>query len=479
MEKEKIMRIQERINAVTGICLTEDKDLTVAITELAEKRNLSPEEYYNLLQHNNDAVVELATVFTVQETSFYRNKDHFSTLREHLLPSLFASQPSSLRILSAGCATGEEPYTIAMILHEFLGEKVYNYKIDIIALDISPEAISQAKTARYTEYKMKNIPTEYIKKYFEVEEVNTRKYYVLHPRIKNMVYFQTYNLLSQDDFLRKIGPFDIILCENVLIYFDHASIQRVINTFYDILKTPGFLFVGYSETLNTIEHQFCLRWHNHTYYYEKSSLENTAHSSSTCTEKTSTPSPILLSNTEYSYEDIYYHLCKAFLSQKNDVFLQWKDAFFYFFHRDPKFVADERIYLLLGEFHMDQNDIGNAQQMTEMAIEKNPHCIDALNLQAYVFSRIKEYQKARYTLQLARQISPDHPITLLLTYKIAEILQDNNLKQELQPILASLNTSNNKYKELFPYQPSRKIQFYAEINKILMEKKNGSKNNIL
>ncbi|QJR20841.1 Chemotaxis protein methyltransferase CheR [Brevinematales bacterium NS] len=479
MSAERLEAIRERINSVTGIKMGKEKDKEILTTflELCEKHNLSEDLFYQKLQTDNQTVMEFATQFTVHETSFYRNKDHFKTLEEHLFPSLL-SQSKELRILSAGCATGEEPYTIAMILHKILGENLPLYKIDIIGLDISPNAIETAQKGIYNEYKMKNIPNELLQNYFIKHTTNTRTYYTIIPQIKNMVSFHTYNLLAKDGFLEKIGPFDIILCENVIIYFDHAAIQYLIDTFYKILKQPGYLFVGYSETLATVEHAFQLKWHEHTYYYEKTPV----------TQKKEEeilqgfPSPLQSQTNilhkehpEYSYEEIYYQLSKHYLKQDINQLMQWHDIFLHQLHQGSDFIKDEKIYLLLGEFFLDQNDTGNAFQMAEMAIEKNPRSIDALNLQAYTQTRTKDYQKAMYTLQIALQIEPHHPISLLLLYKLAEINQNHTLLKDILQKLKGCRETSQPYKELFPYQPARKIQFYSEINKICQEISSGAK----
>ncbi|NPV38620.1 MAG: hypothetical protein HPY78_05045 [Brevinematales bacterium] len=321
-------------------------------------------------------------------------------------------------------------------------------------------------------------PQKNVTNYFIKHTTNTRTYYTIIPQIKNMVSFHTYNLLAKDGFLEKIGPFDIILCENVIIYFDHAAIQYLIDTFYKILKQPGYLFVGYSETLATVEHAFQLKWHEHTYYYEKTPV----------TQKKEEeilqgfPSPLQSQTNilhkehpEYSYEEIYYQLSKHYLKQDINQLMQWHDIFLHQLHQGSDFIKDEKIYLLLGEFFLDQNDTGNAFQMAEMAIEKNPRSIDALNLQAYTQTRTKDYQKAMYTLQIALQIEPHHPISLLLLYKLAEINQNHTLLKDILQKLKGCRETSQPYKELFPYQPARKIQFYSEINKICQEISSGAK----
>lgn len=479
MIEERLEVIRDRINSVTGIKMGKDKDKEILTTflELCEKHNLSEDLFYQKLLTDNQAVMEFATQFTVHETSFYRNKDHFKTLEEHLFPSLL-SQSRELRILSAGCATGEEPYTIAMILHKLLGENLPLYKIDIIGLDISPNAIEVAQKGVYNEYKMKNIPNEYLQTYFIKHTSNTRTYYTVIPQIRNMVSFHTYNLLAKDGFLEKIGPFDIILCENVIIYFDHGAIQYLINTFYKILKQPGYLFVGYSETLATVEHTFQLKWHEHTYYYEKTLINQKKEEETpqfSPSSLTSHITPQKEEHLEYSYEEIYYQLSKHYLKQDTNQLMQWHDIFLHQLHQGSDFIKDEKIYLLLGEFFLDQNDTGNAFQMAEMAIEKNPRSLDALNLQAYTQTRTKDYQKAMYTLQLALQIEPLHPISLLLLYKLAEITQNHAVMKELLHKLKACRENAQPYKELFPYQPARKIQFYSEINKICQEITGGTK----
>ncbi|MFN3660558.1 MAG: CheR family methyltransferase, partial [Brevinematales bacterium] len=317
MDEKILTLVRERINAVTGIKLGKEKDKEISTTlfELSEKYNLSENLLVQKLQTDNQFILELATQFTIHETSFYRNKDHFKTLEYHVFPKLL-EKSREIRILSAGCSTGEEPYTIAMILHKILGPNLPLYKIDIIGLDISPEAIKTAQKGVYNEYKMKNIPTEYLHTYFTKHTTGTRTYYSIIPPIQNMVTFQTYNLLAKDGFLEKIGPFDIVLCENVIIYFDHGSIQYLIDTFYRILKTPGYLFVGYSETLTSVEHSFQLKWYEHTYYYEKNPLSPPVENQKQdISFKISSTRESLTTAEEYTYDEIYYNISKSYLKQ--------------------------------------------------------------------------------------------------------------------------------------------------------------------
>ena len=159
-----------------------------------------------------------------------------------------SSEPQrTLRVLSAGCSTGEEPYTIAMLLED-AGVRSQGCAVEVIGLDIDPGALSVGKSARYSARSFRGGENGAAKKYFKQEGES----FVLHDGIKRAVQFRQGNVLGQND----LGRFDIIFCRNVLIYFSDKAVERAMKNFFDMLVNGGYLLLGHSESLCRINTDF-------------------------------------------------------------------------------------------------------------------------------------------------------------------------------------------------------------------------------
>lgn len=155
-----------------------------------------------------------------------------------------------VRIWSAGCSTGEEPYTIAMIMTEE-GLPMNGYRVDILATDISERVLASARRGVYGEYAVRNTPKRYLTRYF----LNGNEGYMVREEIKRMVRFQNLNLIDHSQ-MQRVRGMDAIFCRNVLIYFDEEAKRRVVGYLYDSLVDGGFLIVGFSESLFNITRAF-------------------------------------------------------------------------------------------------------------------------------------------------------------------------------------------------------------------------------
>lgn len=156
-----------------------------------------------------------------------------------------------------------------MILNDLI-PNIKEWNVKIIATDINEKALQMAKEAVYSEYKLRNIEHWYIDRYFNEVKERKSKIYELKDSVKNLVTFRHCNLIREPFELSDLYDIDVIFCENVMIYFCMESIQRLINNFYNILRMDGYLFLGYSETLNFIKHKFSLSWWKDSFTYKKS-----------------------------------------------------------------------------------------------------------------------------------------------------------------------------------------------------------------
>ncbi len=181
---------------------------------------------------------------TTNKTSFFREKQHFDYMRTQIIPEL-KKRATGVRLWSAGCSSGEEPYSIAMLLCEEWPQ-IENFAVRILATDISTKILAKARAGEYERENLQDVPPGYLPKYFNQTRTGASRTYVVRDGIKKMVHFARLNLM--DEWPMK-GPFDVIFCRNVMIYFDGATQARLIQRFRDLLITGGHLLVGHSESL--------------------------------------------------------------------------------------------------------------------------------------------------------------------------------------------------------------------------------------
>lgn len=218
-----------------------------------------PEAYYQLLTSRTAAAeqewTQLISTITNTESFFFRDKGQFKLLKEQIIPRLLEQNSArrTLRICSAGCSTGEEPYSIAILLKELLPD-IESWEVSILGLDINMAAIAKAKAGLYRSWSFRGLDPAVRQIFFT--EVN--HHYQLNAEIRAMVEFHRINLL-QDSFLDlepAIADLDLILCRNVFIYFDDAAIKTILDKFYQALSPAGYLLVGHAELHNQPLTQF-------------------------------------------------------------------------------------------------------------------------------------------------------------------------------------------------------------------------------
>jgi chemotaxis protein methyltransferase CheR len=228
------------------------------------------EKYLQYLKTNpkrEEEKKQLYEAITINETYFFRNQPQLDALVASIMPELLESKLGGfqrLRIWSAASSSGEEAYSIAMMLNEMILPKYPNLKIEIIGTDINYAVVETAKKGIFKEYSIRNTPPIYLKKYFNKVDNS----YVIDPKIKSMVSFKILNLYD-DSGMRMMGKSDVIYCANVLIYFDLQSKIKVVNNLYNGLNQNGYLFIGYSETLHGISKAFKLVSFPKTIGYKK------------------------------------------------------------------------------------------------------------------------------------------------------------------------------------------------------------------
>ncbi|CAL75368.1 chemotaxis protein methyltransferase [Bradyrhizobium sp. ORS 278] len=239
----------------SGLDLSADKQYLVEsrLLPLARRANLPgiPELVQKLKSGGEQLMTQVVEAMTTNETFFFRDKIPFDHLREGILPSLIQSRASrrSLRIWSAACSTGQEPYSIAMCLREF-GAALAGWRIEIVATDLSQEVLEKSKAGLYSQFEVqRGLPIQLLVKYF----TQLGELWQLSADIRGMVQHRQLNLLQ--DFTH-LGKFDVIFCRNVLIYFDQETKAQIFERMAKVIEPDGTLLLGAAESVVGITDAF-------------------------------------------------------------------------------------------------------------------------------------------------------------------------------------------------------------------------------
>lgn len=269
LQEETFKELQSFLVEEAGLYFAKDRSrlLEEKLSERIKACNRKNfEEYFHYIKFHPEGRLELKSLLdliTIGETYFFRNEAQFNVLKDYVLPELIKNG-KDINIWCAGCSTAEEPYSIAMILKEFL-PCFEEYNISILATDINRQSLKKAKEGVYGERAVHATPLNYIEKYFHKEGSK----YFLNDEIKKMINFEYHNLARDPFTLRGMQEVDIIFCRNVVIYFDLETIKRIVSQFTECLKGGSFYFIGHAETLWGISDVFMPIEFPHTFIYQK------------------------------------------------------------------------------------------------------------------------------------------------------------------------------------------------------------------
>ena len=207
-------------------------------------------QYVDYITKTNkrDDIETLLNKLTTNYTYFLRESEHFEFFKNTILPYLVSTKKGkkSLNIWSAGCSSGEEPYTITMYIKDFLGAQASAWDTRILATDISMDVMNAAKKGEYELESLKNLPEAWKKRFFRKSPTDPTKVMVTDELKKNVIY-RPFNLM---DPIRFKTSFDVIFCRNVMIYFDQPTKDALVNRFYQATAPGGYLLIGHSESVN-------------------------------------------------------------------------------------------------------------------------------------------------------------------------------------------------------------------------------------
>ncbi|RKY55351.1 MAG: protein-glutamate O-methyltransferase CheR [Candidatus Neomarinimicrobiota bacterium] len=247
--------ISSLVKSLAGINLTETKKELVRarLTKRLRKLGLATfDDYVEYLQNDTTGseLVAMLDVLSTNTTYFFREAKHFEWLRQDVLPRLTARR--RVRIWSAGCSSGEEPYSIAIVLLEAIPD-LADWDAAILATDLSTEVLARARKAIYPASRLREVPPMLLGRHFTLVATKPERTYRVNDPVRRLVHFARLNLMGQWPMK---GPFDVIFCRNVMIYFDRPTRQDLIARFHSILAPGGTLFIGHSESLTGISHSF-------------------------------------------------------------------------------------------------------------------------------------------------------------------------------------------------------------------------------
>lgn len=244
------------MKAKYGINLTEKRHLIEGrLCNMLEQKgftNFSDYMEFVFQDVSGNQMSSLINKLTTNHTFFMREAGHFNYFRDTVLPYLEVnSRSKDLRIWSAGCSSGEEPYTLAMVMADYFGNNKAMWNTKILATDISVKVLETAEKGMYSAESVNTIPKYWLSKYFN--KIDNESYQV-SKEIRSEVIYRNFNLMNEVFPFKK--KFHVIFCRNVMIYFDHKTKMDLINKYYDMTEPGGYLFIGHSESLNKEETRY-------------------------------------------------------------------------------------------------------------------------------------------------------------------------------------------------------------------------------
>ncbi len=257
LTESEFNEISNFVKTKCGINLHDGKKELVKARLGKRIRKLGMRSFQQYMEYvrNDSSGAELTTMLDTISTNltyFFRESKHFVYLQEKVLPQIVAARQRRLRIWSAGCSSGEEPYSIAMLLNEEIPD-LRNWDAAILATDLSTKVLGIAQRGLYKEDRFRETAKHLVNKYFTCTKDGGDKIYTAKDNLRKLIHFARLNLMENWPMR---GPFDVIFCRNVMIYFDKATQGKLVNRYYELLAPGGSLLLGHSESLTGIDHKY-------------------------------------------------------------------------------------------------------------------------------------------------------------------------------------------------------------------------------
>ena len=401
---EQFVQFGGYIRSHSGIHLEENKRDPLRVSLIARATRwgcVSLEEYFEVLRTNEDEFDELLNLITINETSFFRFAAQFEALRKTVIPRVLESKPDvsrSFKVWSAGCSTGEEPYSIAMTLLDSEALRL-EYRPEVLGTDVSTQALDRARTGVYTAKALSGLPEHLVQKYFELDGAGFR---VSKP-VRDVVEFSYHNLVKEPYPVALTGNWDVIFCRNVTIYFHLSATRRVVGNFFESLNPGGFLFLGHSETLTSISDHFDPVEADGVFLYRKphvrrvhsltaplSTAERPRRSTVPASER-ATESVLL--RTERTSAATRHHVAPVLVAERRAASLA---------------ESDESLQTLVdaAKQHLAEGSPSAALRLAQKAIERDPRNVDAYLVMAYAHADSGDFTAALEECRRTLAINP-------------------------------------------------------------------------
>ncbi|UCG21671.1 MAG: tetratricopeptide repeat protein [Deltaproteobacteria bacterium] len=367
-------------------------------------------EYFNLLLSPacTKEFDHLLNLITIPETHFFRDRAQFRALERFVIPEIVKKKSypgASLRIWSAGCSTGEEPYTIAMIL----AAGTVDRPIQILATDVSQDALKAAREGIYTARSVRDVPQDYLNRFF----IRKGNHYLLDESIKQMVEFRYFNLVTEPYPLIEMSGWDIIFCRNVTIYFQAEATRKVIHNFYRSLREGGYLFAGYSESLRYISDEFDTLQQEGAFFYRKGVPKKEVRKKDrkirgrrrTTTRRSRKQGPKAVAGTK---SDEIAQICaraKELLERGKP---QEAGEILSPYLRESS--APESILLLQAEIALNQGELEKAVQLCERIVEREPLSVAGHYLLGVIYLTWEDDARAMEEFKKVLYLQPEHAL---------------------------------------------------------------------
>jgi chemotaxis protein methyltransferase CheR len=419
----------------------------------------SPEAYYHALLSSSKSAIAAAEwqaivrMVTIPESYFFRDQGQFSLLQNHVFPellkrkqSLDARERKTLRVWSAGCSTGEEAYSLAILIHELIPD-IQTWNIVILGTDVNQTALEQAKSGVYPEWSFRSINPVIRQKYFHQQQRNWQ----IDSTIRSMVTFQTGNLVQDNYPSLKSGihDFDLILCRNVFIYFDSESIARVLKKFCKSLVPNGYLITGHTELHGQDTNQFQVKTFSESMLYQRDVNLTLVHSnsvrpsSSVGTEKPrySIPASSLSKKSLYTTDDrsSSVHPSSTIETLCNEInALMDRKAYVYAIHKAKQLITQSpqhfQGHYLIAQIYANLGDHAQAMQACHQALQLDPLAVSPLYLLAHIAVEQGDIQAAK---KLLKRIIYLVPTAVYAYFELGNLYQQEGNSRKAQTIWQS------------------------------------------
>ncbi|RMH65451.1 MAG: methyltransferase domain-containing protein [Cyanobacteria bacterium J003] len=420
MNDQLLEQFVELIRCQTGISIRPQDKPYLSRKLLNRCRALNyqhPSEYLALLAkpqftHSQQEWKQLADLITTGESYFFRDQGQIKLLRERLLPDLIArhQQDRTLRLVSAGCSTGEEVYSLAILLKELLPNPT-DWQLSIVGYDLSQAAISKAQAGIYGHWSFRGIDPSLQARYFR----ETGRGWKVVPSLRQWVHFRCLNLLNVAEYDLPPGSVDLIVCRNVLIYLDSAAIQQILGAFVSLLRADGYLLTGHTELQGQDLGPLQVLSFPESVVYQLSrhplSHPNTP----------SMPPPIPVLSLE---EQTRIALRERNYNHALILAQQWQQS-------QPN---NEECLLLMAQIHADQGRYTKAIALGQQLLSLNPQNIPALFLLAHIAQEQQDKTAAKEYLRRILFLSPN------TVEAYVELIELHLSEQELDPVAPLLAT---------------------------------------